>query len=211
VYNNREQTLGRLAFLAAAGYRCIAFDHRAHGESTGRHTSFGFYESRDVLAVLDFLRERWPHEPRAAVGISMGAAALCYAAERARAFDAIILESLYHDIGRAFASHIHTYPHWFKHLDQSILWLTERRLGVRMGKLAPVEHIGDFAPTPVLLLTGSLDPHAPPDDTRHLFERCRGPRELCFVPNAGHRDLFESGGQLYQSRVLDFLKRRLAA
>src|SRR5262249_35511969 len=84
VRNNREQTLGRTAFLAAAGYQCVAFDHRAHGESGGRRTSFGYHESRDVVAVLDLVRQTWPRQRCAVLGISMGAAALCYAADAVR-------------------------------------------------------------------------------------------------------------------------------
>src|SRR6516162_4852427 len=33
---NREKMLARIAFLSAAGYRCVAFAHRAHGEGAGR-------------------------------------------------------------------------------------------------------------------------------------------------------------------------------
>jgi len=51
--DNRGYLLGRTAFLAAAGYRCVAVDHRAPGETGGKRTSFGFYESRDVAAVLE--------------------------------------------------------------------------------------------------------------------------------------------------------------
>ena len=49
--HNRGQTLARTGFLAGAGYRCVAFDHRGHGESAGKRTSFGYYEGRDVAAV----------------------------------------------------------------------------------------------------------------------------------------------------------------
>src|SRR5439155_19498212 len=57
---NRAQALDRMALLVRAGYRCVAFDHRAHGESGGRRTSFGFREARDVTAVLDLVADRWP-------------------------------------------------------------------------------------------------------------------------------------------------------
>jgi alpha-beta hydrolase superfamily lysophospholipase len=211
LHENREQTLGRVVLLAGAGYRCVAFDHRAHGQSTGKRTSFGYYESRDVLAVVEMVRQRWPREPRAALGISMGAAALCYAASRMGTLDAVILESLYHDIGRAFTSRLQSYPPWFQRLGPGILRLTERRLGVSMSQLAPVEHIGDFALTPVLLVTGSEDRRAPPTDVQCLYERCRGPRELWLVPGAAHLDVFETGGERYQECVLDFLERRLSA
>jgi alpha-beta hydrolase superfamily lysophospholipase len=210
VRHSREQTLGRTAFLATAGYRCVAFDHRAHGQSEGLRTSFGFHERRDVAAVLDLVHQRWPGQPRAALGISMGAAALCFAAERARTLEAIILESLYHDISRAFANRIgNGYPGWFKRLSRGVVWMTERRLRLRLDQLAPAEHIGDLAPAPLLLLTGSEDTHAPPEDVEQLFYRCRGPRDFCVVPRAGHRDLFETGGQLYRQRIHDFLSRWL--
>src|SRR5207253_896473 len=48
VRQNREQTLERTWFLSAAGYRCVAFDHRAHGQSDGKRTSFGYHERWDV-------------------------------------------------------------------------------------------------------------------------------------------------------------------
>ncbi|MBY0526811.1 MAG: lysophospholipase [Gemmataceae bacterium] len=210
--NNRTQTLDRTQFLVPAGYRCVAFDHRAHGESSGKRTSFGYYEGRDVAAVLDFVRRRWPHEPRAALGISMGAAALCFGAAHASRLDAIILESMYHDVGNAFVRRIgNKYPAWFKRLSTGAVWITERRLGIRLEQLAPVEHIGNLEPAPVLVLTGTEDIHAPPEEAEILLRRCRGPRELWLVPRAGHTDMCEAGGQPYRRRILDFLHRWLGA
>jgi alpha-beta hydrolase superfamily lysophospholipase len=210
VRNNRTQTLDRTAFLAAAGYRCIAFDHRAHGQSDGRRTSFGFYESRDVAALLAFVRQNWPGLPLVALGISMGAAALCYAAPHTRSCDALILESLYHDIRSAFSNRIGvSYPAWFRRLNRGVVWITERRLNLRMAQLAPAEHIGALAPAPVLLMTGTEDNHAPPEDARRLYERCQGPRELWFVPRASHQDVCQMGGLPYQERVLTFLDQWL--
>ncbi len=206
--HNREHTLDRLVFLASAGYRCVAFDHRAHGESRGRRTSFGFYESRDVVAVLRLIQERWPNQPCAALGISMGAAAICFAANQLRGCDAFILESCYPDIGSAFANRLRNgYPRWYQRLSRGVAWVSERRLGVRLAQLVPAEHIGDLAPAPVLLLTGMEDVHATPSETQQLYQRCRGPREIWFVPGAGHRDVFQTGGLLYQQRILDFLAR----
>jgi pimeloyl-ACP methyl ester carboxylesterase len=209
---SRETVLSRLVFLAANGYRCLAFDHRAHGESGGKRTSFGYHESRDVVAVLSLIRRCWPGHPCIALGVSMGAAALCYAAETARGWDAIVLESCYHDIGTAFNSRLrHGYPTWMQRLTRGVIWVSERRLGVRLPQLAPVDHVGGLAPTPVFILTGEEDLHATPDEARRLYEHCYGPRELWYVPRAGHHDVFETGGPEYQNRVLSFLSRGLAA
>jgi fermentation-respiration switch protein FrsA (DUF1100 family) len=144
--------------------------------------------------------------------VSMGAAALCYASDRARTLRAVILESVYHDIGSAFVHRIGSqYPAWYQRLSHGVVWVTERRLGVRLAQLCPAEHVGELAPAPVLLLTGTDDPHAPPDDLRRMFERCGEPRELWLVPRAGHRDVVETGGQAYREHVLGFLARHLAA
>src|SRR5207245_2525664 len=72
VRRSRVNTLSRTAFLVAAGYRCVAFDHRAHGESNGRRTSYGFYERYDVVAVPDLARHPWPDLPLALLGRPMG-------------------------------------------------------------------------------------------------------------------------------------------
>jgi uncharacterized protein len=207
---NRTQTLNRTALLAAAGYRCVAFDHRAHGESSGRRTSFGYREARDVAAILALVRRRWPQQPRAALGISMGAAALCFAAPHARDLDAVILESLYHDLAGTFQSRIGTrFPAWFGRFRRGVVWVTERRLGLRLRQIAPAEHIAELAPAPVLLLTGAEDTHAPPHDAERLFARCREPREFALVPAADHYNLVEAGGPFYRDLVLGFLDRRL--
>jgi alpha-beta hydrolase superfamily lysophospholipase len=208
---NRDQTLDRAVLLVRAGYRCIAFDHRGHGESEGGATSFGFYEALDAAAVLTYVRERWPDQPRAAIGLSMGAAALCFASRQTRAYHAVILESLYHDIASAFTARLQTmYPIWFRPLVAGIIALTERRLGVQLAQVVPAEHIGKFAPTPVLLLTGTNDDHAGPEIAQRLFACCGEPRELWLVPGAHHADVLEVAGQAYADHVLEFLQRRLS-
>jgi pimeloyl-ACP methyl ester carboxylesterase len=204
----RDVMLERVAIFAAAGYRCLAFDHRAHGESDGRLTSFGYWEGRDVAAVHDLVKERWPDQPRILLGVSMGAAAICFAAEWARGADAIILESMYHDILSAFTTRISgVFPRWYGWLSKGIIWITERRLGVRLQDLTPADHVGRLGPAPVLLITGTEDSNATPDDARRLYERCRGPRELVLVPGAGHIDLLEVAGPTYRESVLAFLER----
>jgi alpha-beta hydrolase superfamily lysophospholipase len=209
--HHKEKMLGRIAFLTAAGYRCAAFDFRAHGESGGKRTSFGFHENRDVVAIFDFIRQHWPRQPVAALGVSMGAAAICFAAKQIRGLDAAILESCYVDIGSAFSNRLRNgFPKWYQRLSRGVVWVSERRLGLRLPDLVPAHHIGELAPTPVLLLTGTNDHHAPPAEAQQLYEYCRGPREIWLVPGAGHRDVVEAGGSLYRRCILDFLARRFS-
>jgi alpha-beta hydrolase superfamily lysophospholipase len=208
VRQNRGNTLTRMAFLVAAGFRCVAFDHRAHGESDGRRTSFGYHERHDVAAVVELTRHLWPDEPLAVLGMSMGAAALCYAAEKTRECAAVILEGLYHDIATAFTNRLGTsYPPSFRRLARGVFWVTERRLAVSVEQLAPAEHVGRLTPAPVLLLAGGQDLHSTPVEAQRLHERCCQPCELWIVPGATHADILEIGGDMYRDRILAFLDR----
>jgi uncharacterized protein len=210
--NNRSFVLDRIEFLTAAGYRCIAFDHRAHGESGGRLISFGYHERHDVVAVAELIRSRWPSEPCAALGISMGGAAVCFAGESARAFDAIILESVYHDLDRAFSHRIGgAYPTWFRHFRPGVIWLTERRLGTRIRDVAPIAHVAHLAPRPVLLLTGSEDELAPPDEVKAFLTQIPDSARFHLVPGAGHGKVYQVAGQAYRDLLLAFLARHLVS
>jgi alpha-beta hydrolase superfamily lysophospholipase len=212
IRNTRTQMFSRLAFLVPAGYRCVAIDHRAHGESDGRRSSFGYHEQHDVRAVLAQARRQWPDQPLAALGLSMGAAALCYAASDVRqAARAVILESLYHDVVTAFQNRLAAghYPGYFHRLTRGVIRRCERRIGVLAQQLAPANFIAGLAPVPLLILTGSEDRHSTPDEAERLFSRRNGPGELLLVPGAGHADVCETGGEFYRGELLNFLDRSL--
>lgn len=208
--NHRGRLLSRIQFLVHAGFRCIAFDHRAHGESAGQAISFGYHERHDVAAVAALARRRWPNVPCGALGISMGGAAICFAGSAARAFDAIILESVYHDLDRAFSHRIGSaYPAWFRHFRPGVIWLTERRLGTRIADVAPIAHVRQLAPRPVLLLTGSDDQLAPPDDVQAFLTQIPNSSEFHLVPGAAHGQVYEVAGPAYRDLLLGFLARHL--
>jgi alpha-beta hydrolase superfamily lysophospholipase len=212
VTQTREQTLSRLAFLVSAGLRCLAVDHRAHGESTGTHSSFGYHERHDVRAVVELARGRWPDQPLAVLGVSMGAAAVAYAAADIRPHvRAVILESIYHDVVRAFDNRLSAghYPDYFRALSHHVIRRCEARLRVRAEWLTPADRVADLAPVPFLLLTGAEDRHATPAEAEEVFARRRGPAELVLVPGADHEDVCEAGGDFNRRHVLEFLDRRL--
>ncbi|HZZ81495.1 MAG TPA: alpha/beta fold hydrolase [Gemmataceae bacterium] len=209
--NDRSYVLDRIEFLTAAGYRCIAFDHRAHGESGGNVISFGYHERHDVAAVADLVRYRWPNEPCGALGISMGGAAICFAGDAARAFDVIVLESVYHDLDRAFSHRIGSaYPAWFRHFRPGVVWLTEHRLKTRLQHVAPVAHVAKLAPRPVLLLTGSADVLAPPEEVQAFLSQMPGTSQFHCIPNAAHGKMYEVGGAAYRDLLLGFFARHLS-
>jgi pimeloyl-ACP methyl ester carboxylesterase len=183
IRGNRAQTLDRIRFLIAAGYRCVAFDHRAHGESTGTRTSFGFHERHDVLAVVRLIRGLWPTQRSAALGIGMGGAAICYAASELHGLAAIILESVQLDPGAALRTWADgVFPASLNQLAKSVIELTGERLGVSMQRLAPGEYLAALARTPIFFA---------PDE------------------HAAYYDVRTNGGNVCQRRLLNFLENCL--
>lgn len=56
------------------GWNAVIYDHRRHGASGGKTTSYGYYEKNDLKTVVNWLREK--HGEQALIGIhgeSMGA------------------------------------------------------------------------------------------------------------------------------------------
>jgi pimeloyl-ACP methyl ester carboxylesterase len=71
---NRNYVVPWAIRLAQAGYRCALVDLRGHGDSTGKHISFGAFEARDLSQVLDDLQRRgWDVSRVGILGVSYGA------------------------------------------------------------------------------------------------------------------------------------------
>lgn len=87
----------------ALGWNILAIDLRAHGESSGRFCTGGYFERHDVGQVINLLRARRPDETRRLVlfGISFGAAVAVAAAVQRTDIDAIVLDSPVPDFAQA--------------------------------------------------------------------------------------------------------------
>jgi pimeloyl-ACP methyl ester carboxylesterase len=160
--------------------------------------------------VFGLIQRRWPDDPHGAVGTSMGAAAICFAGSVARGFQALVIESVYAELALAFNQRIGCgYPAWFGHFRDGVVTLTEKRLGAAIDQVAPLAYIDSLAPSPILLITGSKDPHAPPHEVEMLARRI--PEIGCFhvIDGAGHADVCERGGPIYQDLLLSFFDKHL--
>ena len=203
---NRLSMVDRARFLGRAGYSVLLIDFQATGETKGDHITFGWKESRDVLAAINFLRHIDPTDRVAIIGSSLGGVAALLATPPLKV-DALVLEEVYPTIEIATRNRMENYLGVFGRLLTPVLLdQLQWRLGVSASQLCPVDHIANVE-WPVLIISGEKDRNTRPSDTRMLFEHARSPKELWFVPNAGHVDLHRAVREDYESRILAFLKQ----
>jgi dipeptidyl aminopeptidase/acylaminoacyl peptidase len=203
---NRKQMLPRARFFRKLGYSVLLYDARACGESTGDQITFGYYEKGDVIAAVQFLKERG-HRNIACLGVSQGGATILFAAEELPDVKCVICESVYDDMTHAVDRRLRRYtgmPGW---LGASLMVpFAEHRLHLSVNDVCPVDHVGKLA-YPLFVISGSKDDRAWPEDSRRLFDAAREPKELWMVEGAGHEDLFCQPG--YREKVVGFLRCHL--
>ncbi len=203
---NRLSMVDRARFLYRAGYSVLLIDFQATGETKGDHITFGWKESRDVLAAVNFIRQVDPTVRVAIIGSSLGGVASLLATPPLKV-DALVLEEVYPTIEIATRNRMENYLGGAgRILTPVLLNQLQWRLGISAALLRPLDHIAHVE-CPVLIMSGEKDPNTRPSDTRMLVERARSPQQLWFVPNAGHVDLHRAARDDYESRVLAFLNR----
>ena len=204
----------RVDRLVNRGWNAAALDARASGESGGRWVTFGGREADDVRGWLDTLSPLIPDSPRFAVwGRSMGAATALRAAATDPRIKTLILEAPYDDLRTAVANVLRRLrvP---GSLAPLVLARARWLAGVSLDRprsldLAPQIHV------PTLIIHGTRDTLVPLPLAQNLANRIGRdhpsppPAEFLAVPDAGHANIFATGGDPLAEAVADFLDRAL--
>ncbi len=208
IHADRWALVSRARFLHNQGYSILMIDFQAHGESPGKHITFGYLESRDVEAAAVELGRRLPGEPLGVIGMSMGGAAVLLS-HHPTPFKAVVLESVYPTFESAVKRRVAEYLGPLSSLVAPLLLVQlHPRLGIRPEDLRPIEHIADLG-APVFIISGSTDLHPTPDESQALFQRAEDPMEYWEVPGVGHDDLYAAVSGEYERRVGGFFERFL--
>lgn len=208
IRSNRSQLIGRARFLFQAGYSVLLFDFQAHGESTGKHITAGYLESRDAGVAVDFIHQKFPGQKICVDGLSMGGAAAVLA-QPPLPVDAMILESVYPTIDQAVTDRLKIRFGWFGKLGTPFLtWQLKFRIGISPDDLRPIKQVGQVK-VPKFFIAGTADRDTTAQESKDLFAAAAEPKQFWLVDGAGHIDTHEFAKREYEKRVLDFLARNL--
>ncbi len=179
IADNRTSVVGIADRFTRRGFDVVAYDSRAHGESTGDACTYGFYEKQDLRRVLDTIEGR----PIVVLGSSLGAAVAVQAAADDSRIDALVAAEIFSDLRTVARER----APWFlsRRAIARAFVLAEERGGFQVDAVSPVAAAAHLT-IPVLLIHGALDRDTPPDHSQRVFDALRGSKRLILVPGAGH-------------------------
>lgn len=202
--STRIQMLARAKFFSNHGYAALLYDARAHGRSDGQLASFGYYETRDLLGALDWLRTRG-FTGFGCLGASQGGATIALASADLRDVRWAVLESVYPDLPNAVDRRFRRsfgLPGWLAGC--LMIPFAEWRLGTRAAFVRPRDAISALR-CPVFVIAGALDLSTFPTDARQLFDAAPEPKSWWLVPGADHVDFYGYAKSNYEQSLLEFI------
>jgi pimeloyl-ACP methyl ester carboxylesterase len=184
--DNRASALGYIRRFVPLGLNVVAFDSRAHGDSTGDWCTYGYFEQDDLRRILDTV----PPGPIVLVGHSLGAAvALQEAAHDARV-TAIVAIAPFSDL-RTIATERAPFVFTRGSIDRAIA-RAEADAHFHVDAVSPVIAARSIA-VPALLVHGERDVNTAPAHSVRILAALAGPKRLILVPDAGHNDALPAG------------------
>jgi hypothetical protein len=192
------------------GFNVLVYDHRYHGKSGGPCCSMGYYESRDLSTMVDFVLSRIGEGTIVGThGESMGAAtALLHGASDQRV-SFIIADCPFGRAWEQFRHRIKTdyhLPAW------PVLpladWITARRVGVRFSCINPEDAIPKIS-CPVLFVHGDEDRYVPKDGTLAMHAAKTGAKRLYLAVGAEHARSLSVDRTRYAAELEAFLAEAL--
>ena len=201
--------------LARHGFAILAFDMRGAGESPPAPLSLGYFEQRDVLGAVDFLRTGpvpYPALGRTHIiggwGVSMGAATLLMATAQEPAIRAVVSDSAYADISPILEREVPNGGHLPPLFTPGALFAANVLYGMDFYAVRPVDIVASIAPRPIFFIHGTSDTYVPTSNMNILATAARtAPNahvQTWLVPGATHAQSFNNEGTVYVDRVVAF-------
>ena len=208
IHGDKSSLVARAKLFSKNGYSVLMFDFQAHGESLGKQITFGYLESRDSKAAVEFVKKRFPNEPIAVVGVSLGAAAAVLA-QPPLDVQALVLEMPYSTIVAAIKDRIEMrLGSTGRCLSPLLTSQIQLRSQCTLDDLRPLVAVAKIL-APKLFLAGTADHETKFAEAKAIFENAAAPKSFVAFEGAHHEDLLNYFPELYQKSVLEFLAQNL--
>lgn len=205
IHASRVDLIDLAGAMHLRGFSLFIPDMRAHGLSGGDVTTYGYRETQDLLAAIQYLKSRDDLKSGSLglLGFSMGAVAVLRTAALSEDVTAVAADS-----GFALLSEQMTFTG--QSLGPMAVLLPLIRLygswmgGIDVDAVAPISSVSRLGSKPALFIHGLNDQTIPPSNSQRLYDAATGPKELWLVPGAIHVQSITVAGEEYHHRVGDF-------
>jgi dipeptidyl aminopeptidase/acylaminoacyl peptidase len=195
--------------MVKAGYNVLTFDLRGHGQSEGKHISLGYYEQRDLLGAIDYVKQRGMSKI-CVIGFSMGAATALMTAPNCKQIDAIVADSSFAYLADIIKPQFSKRSRLPKFLIPLILFVAKKIHGIDLSMPKPVDAVKQLTMPPVLIIHGGQDNTVPVGHASVLAKAFGNPHSrLWVVPEAEHVGSYRARPKEYISHVLSFFDQNL--
>jgi len=199
------------------GYNVVLYDQRAHGESGGQYSTYGYTEKFDLQKMVEWVATQHPGGIIGAHGESMGAATVL---QHAGMVNANIPDSLphvsfyiadcpYSDLKQQLAYRLKAEYHIpnLGVVEAASLW-SHWLYGFWFGEVSPITYIQEVK-VPILFIHGNADTYVPTGMGEALFEKKLEPKMLYLSPGANHGKSYLRNKDEYRAKVEAFRKELL--
>ncbi len=208
VRSDRTSMISRSIFMEKIGFSSLLIDLQAHGETFGEKITFGYRESENANAAVNYLKKIRGCKKVAAIGISLGGAASLLGAAPLNV-DALVLEAVYPTVEEAITNRLAIRIGKLAPVVAPLFYYQiPLRLGVSLDALKPVNAIKNIH-SPVFVIGGSEDRHTKLKETQRLYDSAPALKELWIIQGASHQDFHRFAGDIYEQSVSSFLRKYL--
>lgn len=209
VTENKINSIKYARMFERLGFNSFIYDHRRHGESGGKTTSYGYYEKLDLGAVVKTLKSIIGDSGYIGIhGESMGAATtILYAGTIADDVDFYIADCSFSDFEELLLHIVKNSMRMKPSIPVHLADLFIRfRDGYRFKHVAPKEAVKQIE-KPVLFIHSKPDAFIPAEMTIEMYELKKGPKALKLFERGAHAQSFNENPEEYEQTVRTFLTK----
>lgn len=205
---NRLNSVKYMNLFLQKGWNVLIYDHRRHGESGGKTTSYGHYEKFDLQTVVHWLKKDIGDSIVLGIhGESMGAVTtLLYAGMVEDGADFYIADCPFSELE---AQLLYRLKVEFKIPSVLVLPIAKPFVQLRDGYsikgVSPLQAVPNIK-SPVLFIHSKDDDYIPADMSKLLYEKKKGVKKLFIAEKGSHAMSYAENREEYSKVIDEFLE-----
>lgn len=209
-HGNSYTRFGSLKYLdlfRQEGFNVLIYDDRGHGENEKAICTMGLKESKDLLALIDYMHHRFGKDILLGLhGESMGAAISLLVLGEHPSLSFVVADCPYAELEGVLKHQLKIHYHLPGFLVPLSGAICELRYHYNFNRVKPLKALKSNR-VPLCFMHGEGDTFIPPEHSLRLSEQNHGYSEVHLFPHSEHAQSFSEHEKEYRSIVHAFLKK----